>query len=138
MSSEHIPATLEAALAVIAQQQTVIAQLQSEQATWRRLLVHDLRAPMRHVVSFAPLLQESVQELAAAAPLAVDAAQDAREFSDIMAQAARKMSAMLESLANAAPAPSPSSAPASLRSGVEWSALATPLQAEQATRNNQA
>ncbi|MBF6629775.1 MAG: two-component sensor histidine kinase [Comamonas sp.] len=93
------PTTLEAALVLIAQQQAEIARLQQSHEGWMRAVAHDLRAPLRHVVSFAPLLQESVQELAAAAPQAPDAAEDAREFTATMEQAARKMSLMLDGMA---------------------------------------
>ena len=63
-----------------------------------RAVAHDLRAPLRHVVSFAPLLRESVEELAAGAPQLEEAAEDAREFAATMEQSARKMSAMLDGM----------------------------------------
>ena len=93
------PSTLDEALRLIAQQNAEITRLQAAHASWMRAVAHDLRAPLRHVVSFAPLLQESVQELAAAAPQAVYAAEDAQEFAATMAQSARKMSAMLDGMA---------------------------------------
>jgi signal transduction histidine kinase len=93
------PSTLDEALGVIAQQQAEIVRLQTAHEAWMRAVAHDLRAPLRHVVSFAPLLKESVQELAVAAPHAVEAAEDAQEFAAAMEQSARKMSAMLDGMA---------------------------------------
>lgn len=95
-----VPATLEAALALIVQQQAELDRLHATHEAWMRAIAHDLRAPLRHVVSFAPLLQESVEELAVAAPQAGYAAEDAREFAVTMEQSARKMSAMLDGLAH--------------------------------------
>lgn len=94
-----LPSTLEEAQAVIARQQQELAQLQGAHEAWMRAVAHDLRAPLRHVLSFAPLLRESVEELAAAAPQAADAVADAREFTTTMEQSARKMSAMLDGMA---------------------------------------
>ena len=95
-----VPTTLEAALALIAQQRAELDRLHVAHEAWMRAVAHDLRAPLRHVVSFAPLLKESVEELAAAAPQAGYAAEDAREFAATMEQSARKMSAMLDGLAH--------------------------------------
>ena len=94
-----LPSTLEEAQAVIARQQQELAQLQGAHEAWMRAVAHDLRAPLRHVLSFAPLLREAVEELAAAAPQAADAVADAREFTTTMEQSARKMSAMLDGMA---------------------------------------
>ena len=93
------PSTLDEALALIAQQQADITRLHTAHETWMRAVAHDLRTPLRHVVSFLPLLKESVQELVAAAPQASDAAADAQEFVATMEQSARKMSAMLDGMA---------------------------------------
>lgn len=93
------PQTLQEALQVLAQLQAEIARLHQTHEAWMRAVAHDLRAPLRHVVSFAPLLREAVEELAQAAPAAADAAQDAQEFAATMEHAARKMSAMLEGMA---------------------------------------
>lgn len=97
--SADTPVSLHAAQVLIAQQQQEITRLNAAHEAWMRAVAHDLRAPLRHVVSFAPLLQESVQELVAAAPQAVEAADDAQEFAATMAQSARKMSAMLDGMA---------------------------------------
>ena len=117
------PTTLEAALERIAQQQAEITRLHGAHESWMRAVAHDLRAPLRHVVSFTPLLQEAVEELVAAAPQAAEAAEDAREFSATMAQSARKMNAMLDGLALISRA-----ARAHLQlEAVDWTALLQPL-----------
>lgn len=56
---------------------------------------HDLRAPLRHITSFAPLLRESVQALRAGTPGA-DA--EAEQFLSTMEQAARRMAGMVDAL----------------------------------------
>lgn len=117
------PTTLHEALALIAQQQADLARLHAAHESWMRAVAHDLRAPLRHVVSFAPLLKESVDELAAAAPQVVHAAEDAHEFAATMERAARKMSAMLDGLAHISRA-----ARAELQPEfVDWLALTVPL-----------
>ena len=117
------PGTLNEALALIAQQQADMARLHAAHASWMRAVAHDLRAPLRHVVSFAPLLKESVGELAAAAPQAVHAAEDAHEFASTMERAARKMSAMLDGLVHISRAARAELQPELL----DWVALTVPL-----------
>lgn len=114
------PRSLEEAQALLQRQQQEIERLQAAHESLMRAVAHDLRAPLRHVVSFAPLLCESVEELAAAAPQAVDAAEDAREFAGTMEQAARKMSLMLDGMAQVSRA---ARAPLNF-AVVDWSALA--------------
>ena len=97
-SVSHPPQTLAEALIALQQQHADIERLHQAHEAWMRAVAHDLRAPLRHVVSFAPLLRESVEELAAGAPQLVDAAEDAREFAATMEQSARKMSAMLDGM----------------------------------------
>ena len=117
------PQTLEDAHALIAHQQAALVRLHAAHDTWMRAVAHDLRAPLRHVMSFAPLLKESVQELAAAAPHANEAADDAQEFAATMAQSARKMSAMLDGMAQVSRAARmPLQAQA-----LDWAALTQPL-----------
>ena len=52
---------------------------------------HDLRAPLRHLTSFAPLLRESVQALRAGDALA---GEEAEQFLGTMEQATASVAAM--------------------------------------------
>lgn len=90
------PTTLEQALQQLAASELALARLQAAQEGLMRAVSHDLRAPLRHLTSFAPLLREAVQELAAATPGEV--AEEALEFAGTMEQSARKMGRMLEAL----------------------------------------
>ena len=80
----------------VSDQTVQLAQLQAAHEGLLRAVSHDLRAPLRHLTSFAPLLREAVEQLAAAAP--GEAADEAREFLGTMEQSARKMGRMLERL----------------------------------------
>src|SRR5574344_1653868 len=78
-----------------------LALLRQQHEALLRAIAHDLRAPLRHVNSFAPLLMESVQELAQAVqhdPSAQQGAEDAREFAQHMQQGAQGMAQMVEAL----------------------------------------
>ncbi len=76
-----------------------LALLRQQHEALLRAIAHDLPAPLRHIQSFAPLLVESVQELAAAAPHAQEAAADALEFAQFMQQGAQRMGQMVQALA---------------------------------------
>lgn len=73
--------------------------LRQQQEALLRAIAHDLPAPLRHIQSFAPLLLEAVNTLAAAAPHEAEAAADAREFAQFMQQGAQRMGQMLQALA---------------------------------------
>lgn len=75
-----------------------LALLGQQHEALLRAIAHDLRAPLRHIQSFAPLLQEAVHTLAAAAPQAQEAAADALEFSQFMQQSAHKLAQMVQAL----------------------------------------
>ena len=78
-----------------------LALLRQQHEALLRAIAHDLRAPLRHVNSFAPLLMESVQELAQAVrhdPSAQQVAEDALEFAQHMQQGAQRMAQMVEAL----------------------------------------
>lgn len=77
-----------------------LALLRQQHEALLRAIAHDLPAPLRHIQSFAPLLVESVQELAAAAPQAAQAAEDALEFARYMQQGAQRMGQMVQALAD--------------------------------------
>lgn len=61
-----------------------------------RAVSHDLRAPLRHLTSFAPLLRESVEALSNGQ--VGEVAEEAQEFLSAIEQSARKMGRMLDSL----------------------------------------
>lgn len=83
----------------LAQCQAELAQLRDSHEALLRAIAHDLRAPLRHVMSFAPLLREAVQELALTAPASsCDAVEEAQEFAATMEQSARRMARMLDGL----------------------------------------
>ncbi len=79
-----------------------LALLRQQHAALLRAIAHDLTAPLRHIQSFAPLLHEAVQDLAAhttAVPAAQEAAADALEFSRFMQEGASKLGQMVQALA---------------------------------------
>ena len=101
MNGDHLPGTAASAVppslqAELAACQQRLAQLQAAHEGLLRAVSHDLRAPLRHLTSFAPLLRESVEQLAAATP--GEAADEAQEFLGTMEQSARKMAGMLDAL----------------------------------------
>ncbi|MEG2050423.1 MAG: ATP-binding protein [Comamonas sp.] len=96
LSDDAAPATPQALRAELADCQQQLAQLQAAHEGFLRAVSHDLRAPLRHLTSFAPLLRESVEQLAAATP--GEAAEEAQEFLGTMEQSARKMGRMLDAL----------------------------------------
>lgn len=76
-----------------------LALLRQQHDALLRAIAHDLRAPLRHLQSFAPLLAEAVQTLAqGAAPQQQEAAADALEFGRYMQEAAQRMAQMVEAL----------------------------------------
>lgn len=126
--ARHIPSTLSAAQALLAQQQTELEQLRQHHEAMLRAMAHDLRAPLRHITSFAPLLCEAVDALAtttsqeSSSPQTLTTAHaiaEAREFATMMAQSARRMSRMVDGLAKISRA---ARAPLQLHT-VDWSSL---------------
>ena len=77
--------------------QRQLQQLQHSHEGFMRAVSHDLRAPLRHLTSFAPLLRESVEALAQQSH-GSEAAQEALEFLGTMEQSARKMGLMLDGM----------------------------------------
>lgn len=86
------PTDLAQALALLAQREQELAALRASHQDWLRALSHDLRAPLRHITSYAPLLRETLH----VAGLQGADAQEAEQFLGVMEQAARRMGSMLD------------------------------------------
>lgn len=93
---ERPPASQDDALKRLARCERELAALRGAHEALLHAVSHDLRAPLRHLTSYAPLLRESVQALAAGHP--GEAAQDARQFLGTMEQASRRMGRMIDAL----------------------------------------
>lgn len=90
------PHTLEQAMQQLAAKERAFTQFKAVHEGMLRAVSHDLRAPLRHLTSFTPLLREAVDTLSQATP--GEAADEAQEFLHTMEQSARKMGAMLDAL----------------------------------------
>lgn len=104
MTYPAAPATLEQALALLAERDQALAQLRQSQEEFLRAVSHDLRAPLRHITSYGSLVREVLDD----AGLQGEAADEARQFLGTMDQSARRMARMLDGLlaiARAARAP---------------------------------
>ncbi len=86
------PTDLPQALALLAQREQELAALRASHDDWLRALSHDLRAPLRHITSYTPLLRETLHM----AGLQGADAQEAEQFMGVMEQAARRMGGMLD------------------------------------------
>ncbi|WP_286186594.1 histidine kinase dimerization/phospho-acceptor domain-containing protein, partial [Acidovorax cavernicola] len=86
------PTDLPQALALLARREQELAALRAGHEDWLRALSHDLRAPLRHITSYSPLLRETLH----AAGLQGADAQEAEQFLGVMEQAARRMGSMLD------------------------------------------
>lgn len=86
------PTDLSQALALIAKREQELAALRASHEDWLRAISHDLRAPLRHITSYSPLLRETLH----GAGLQGADAQDAEQFLGVMEQAARRLSGMLD------------------------------------------
>ena len=94
-ASESIaPQTLEEALALLARRDAELAALRSAQQQWVHAVSHDLRAPLRHLLAFNPLIAELLQQ----ANPSVDDLQEACSFLQTMDQSAQRMGAMFDGL----------------------------------------
>lgn len=83
---------LPQALARLTQSEQELAALQACHADWMRAVSHDLRAPVRHITSYAPLLRETLH----GAGLSGINAEEAEQFLGVMEQAASRLGRMLE------------------------------------------
>lgn len=83
---------LSQALALLARREQELAALHAGHEDWVRAFSHDLRAPLRHITSYAPLLRETLH---GAGLQGVDA-QEAEQFLGVMEQAARRLGSMFD------------------------------------------
>ena len=81
--------------ALLAQRDAQLAEQAAGMQEWMHAVSHDLRAPLRHITSYGPLVQELLQE---SAGLEAEARQEALAFLGTMDQSARRMGRMLEGL----------------------------------------
>lgn len=89
-----LPQTLEQALSLLQQREQELQALRAAQDEWLHAVSHDLRAPLRHVLSFSPMITELLQ----AQQVGPEELADAREFLQIMNLSARRMGGMLDGL----------------------------------------
>ncbi len=80
--------------ALLAQRDAQLAEQAAGMEEWMHAVSHDLRAPLRHITSYGPLVRELLQE----SGLPAEAQQEALAFLDTMDQSARRMGRMLEGL----------------------------------------
>ena len=80
--------------AQLAERECELAQLRASQDEFLRAVSHDLRAPLRHITSYGPLVTELLQD----AGLPGEALNEAQEFLTTMDQSARRMGRMLDGL----------------------------------------
>ncbi len=78
----------------LAEREQQIAAMAAAHEDFLRAVSHDLRAPLRHITSYGPLVSEVLQE----SGLAGDALAEAQEFLTTMDQSARRMGHMLDGL----------------------------------------
>ena len=88
------PQTLEEALALLARREAELAALRCAQQEWVHAVSHDLRAPLRHVLAFNPLIAELLQSPSPCA----DDLEEALSFLQTMDQSAQRMAAMFDGL----------------------------------------
>lgn len=88
------PQTLDEALALLARREAELAALRMAQQEWMHAVSHDLRAPLRHLLAFNPL----VAELLESASPSVEDLEEARSFLQTMEQSSQRMAAMFDGL----------------------------------------
>ena len=89
-----VPRTLDEALALLARREAELAALRTAQQEWVHAVSHDLRAPLRHLLAFNPLIAELLQSPGPG----VEDLEEARSFLQTMDQSAQRMAAMFEGL----------------------------------------
>ena len=87
-------ATLAQMRAQLHERERELAELRAAQDEFLRAVSHDLRAPLRHITSYGPLVAELLQDTG----LQGEALAEAQEFLSTMEQSARRMGRMLDGL----------------------------------------
>ena len=82
--------------ALLAERDRALADLAAAQEEFLRAVSHDLRAPLRHITSYSPLVRELVED--SAQGLTGEPRSEAAHFLDTMDHAARRMGQMLDGL----------------------------------------
>lgn len=82
--------------ALLAERDRALADLAASQEEFLRAVSHDLRAPLRHITSYGPLVRELVEDDANGLP--AEAREEAGAFLNTMDQASRRMGKMLDGL----------------------------------------
>lgn len=93
-SHPHDGLTLAQAHALLQARERELAELRAAQEEFLRAVSHDLRAPLRHITSYGPLVAELLQD----AGVQGEALQEAQDFLSTMDQSARRMGRMLDGL----------------------------------------
>lgn len=93
-SNPHADTTLEEMAAQLRERERELAELRAAQEEFLRAVSHDLRAPLRHITSYGPLVAELLQD----AGVQGEALQEAHSFLATMDQSARRMGRMLDGL----------------------------------------
>ena len=94
MTEENSESQLTQLRAQLAARECELAALHAAQDEFLRAVSHDLRAPLRHITSYGPLVAELLHD----AGLQGEALQEAQEFLATMDQSARRMGRMLDGL----------------------------------------
>ena len=81
----------------LAERDQRLADMAAAHEEFLRAVSHDLRAPLRHITSYGPLVAEVLQT-ADGSPPGAEALQEAQEFLATMEQSARRMGQMLDAL----------------------------------------
>jgi len=81
--------------ALLAGRDAALADQQAALQAWTHAVSHDLRAPLRHITSFGPLVRELLQD---APGLDATARAEALDYLATMDQSARRMGRMLDGL----------------------------------------
>ena len=93
-SSRHADTALEQVRALLQERERELAELRAAHDEFLRAVSHDLRAPLRHVTSYGPLVAELLHDCG----LQGETLQEAQSFLTTMDQSARRMGRMLDGL----------------------------------------